>query len=527
MSTTPNLGLSKPSHGAQNWDVDLNANFDVLDTRLGEIANVKDFGAVGNGSTDDHIAIQAAVDSDLDVFFPPGNYGLGTGNTITLSRSGQSLRGCGRGATTITTNNAYAFTVPANCFEYVIAGFAVMSNGTTGGAVKCIDGTSGGTLERIYADCSGVLTTPMYEMSHQIGTLLVNCQASGSSSATGGGFRWGAAGYNNTNTMLRCRGAAQDGPGLLFVGGWGFHLLDCTFESNRGYGIEFDGDCSGVTVERCWFEDNWNHHIYAHGLGLYASTIRENSIFYTHAAGSGGDADASAIVITTENANLRHHVQVVGNYFVDPSNSGVGISIGDGVFGTYIQGNRVGAGYASDFLDDSGTGTVWFANDDYVSGHDFYSGGFSMSTGATGSAVNGFLIDAGTSRNTDGESSNPNTRPFAVGNMDGGGTSNWVSVTTEGHLDIHSGDGPSANVLQTNSFSPYWKSATNWPRFYSRGSSGSTGGGSYVVASDGEGYALTTAATASTPGSVVKKIPVWSESAGAVIGYIALYDGIS
>jgi hypothetical protein len=50
----------------------------TMPDRLAETKNVKDFGARGNGSTDDTAAIQAAVtaahNSGGAVFFPPGNY---------------------------------------------------------------------------------------------------------------------------------------------------------------------------------------------------------------------------------------------------------------------------------------------------------------------------------------------------------------------------------------------------------------------------------------------------------------------
>lgn len=37
-------------------------------------ANVKDYGATGNGSTDDTGAINAAIFADSAIYFPPGHY---------------------------------------------------------------------------------------------------------------------------------------------------------------------------------------------------------------------------------------------------------------------------------------------------------------------------------------------------------------------------------------------------------------------------------------------------------------------
>jgi hypothetical protein len=49
----------------------------VLTARLQDFVSVKDFGAVGNGSTDDTAAIQAAIDSGSPIVFPAGNYASG------------------------------------------------------------------------------------------------------------------------------------------------------------------------------------------------------------------------------------------------------------------------------------------------------------------------------------------------------------------------------------------------------------------------------------------------------------------
>ncbi|MCR9093460.1 MAG: hypothetical protein NXI30_04530 [bacterium] len=45
-----------------------------LETRLGETKSVTDFGATGDGATDDTVAFQAAVDAGGHIFVPPGTY---------------------------------------------------------------------------------------------------------------------------------------------------------------------------------------------------------------------------------------------------------------------------------------------------------------------------------------------------------------------------------------------------------------------------------------------------------------------
>ena len=61
----------------------------------GEMANVKEFGATGNGTTDDTAAIQAAINAAGTgmVFFPQGNYLISTTLNISGNYTGVSLLG--------------------------------------------------------------------------------------------------------------------------------------------------------------------------------------------------------------------------------------------------------------------------------------------------------------------------------------------------------------------------------------------------------------------------------------------------
>lgn len=60
---------------------------------FGDIVSVKDFGATGDGVTDDSAAIQDAVDSGYSIYFPAGDYNIET--QITISASGVKFYGEG------------------------------------------------------------------------------------------------------------------------------------------------------------------------------------------------------------------------------------------------------------------------------------------------------------------------------------------------------------------------------------------------------------------------------------------------
>lgn len=64
--------------------------------KLREIVSVTDFGAAGDGSADDAPEAQAAVNTGKDVFFPPGDFRLGT--AITATTNSQRIYGCGMAA---------------------------------------------------------------------------------------------------------------------------------------------------------------------------------------------------------------------------------------------------------------------------------------------------------------------------------------------------------------------------------------------------------------------------------------------
>lgn len=66
----------------------------------GAVVNIKDFGAVGDGTTDDSAAIQAAINSNTDfiqVYMPPGTYRLSS--PIIVDRQNMSLFGAAQQTT--------------------------------------------------------------------------------------------------------------------------------------------------------------------------------------------------------------------------------------------------------------------------------------------------------------------------------------------------------------------------------------------------------------------------------------------
>ena len=105
-----------------------------------DIVSVKDFGAVGDGVTDDTTAINAALAANKYVSIPVGTY-IVSGN-IACTLQGQKLIGSGTTATTISVNTAAnpAITIATGLQNVEIAGFTLTRTvtATSGGdGIKC------------------------------------------------------------------------------------------------------------------------------------------------------------------------------------------------------------------------------------------------------------------------------------------------------------------------------------------------------------------------------------------------------
>jgi hypothetical protein len=117
----------------------------TMPERLAEIVNVKDFGAVGNGTTNDTAAIQAAFDAaygtstapngssgfaNRTVFFPPGNY-MTTAPLILHSLEGAHIMGSGQTATQIKNVTLASTVIKTNgCARTVFEHLTLIAGGT-------------------------------------------------------------------------------------------------------------------------------------------------------------------------------------------------------------------------------------------------------------------------------------------------------------------------------------------------------------------------------------------------------------
>lgn len=145
----------------------------LLINRFADVRNIKDFGAIGDGETDDTVAFQEAINAipsiGGSIYVPSGRYKITS--TITITNKTVSFYGDGCGQTASSTDGSYiAFhslgTSNGFVFDNVDGAFmrdiAIVSDSSTrptGGYLVVYQGTSGGFY---HADWQNVLVAGGY-----------------------------------------------------------------------------------------------------------------------------------------------------------------------------------------------------------------------------------------------------------------------------------------------------------------------------------------------------------------------------
>lgn len=271
-----------------------------IDEKLADIVSVKDYGAVGDGTTDDTAAIQAAVDAAKSVFIPAGTYRITS--PIILSQDIFQITGVKGKSILQASTTCYGILKVATQFY---ADFGLIENLT-------FDSTStSNTVYGIYsassvyvahwkiADCN--FTT---KLSGGIIANLIACHV----------YRCYFGVYGGTsNTMVAIQSIGQTTPTLattninvieqceftkmgtpsynvVFTTGVKVIFKQCIFEqlTPTGYVVQIDQMTQPV-FEGCWFENaQGTSVIYVGGSTPIAAVnlVVDNCLFQTYAVGS-------------------------------------------------------------------------------------------------------------------------------------------------------------------------------------------------------------------------------------------------
>lgn len=308
----------------------------TLLNKVADSISVKDFGAVGDGVTDDTAAIQAAFDSitgnrPVAVYFPMNDSSKYYRITSTLNVTKPCLiHGDGEYGTAIVgdwTNNAQyilSFDLTAGTtYFYTIRDITIYSKNA--GAVRglLLKNTPYVTLENVYfVNCyNGIVVTGTNNYSHDYRRVVT---------------------YNSTVSGVRF---------TSFTGGGQFLYDACTFAGDTGWVMESDSTLDSATFVNCNFEQCTTNSFVMNG------TCRGLNFIGCRTEGLNGVND---FIINPPVAGVVSGLSVIGCAFNTDTAASVPIKIGGtgGIIrGFTISGNTVAnAGLATNFVTLNGEG---------------------------------------------------------------------------------------------------------------------------------------------------------------------------
>lgn len=300
-------GISKVQiNGILNAKVKANVVGSVarnIKDRLTDCLNVKDFGAVGDGSTDDTAAIQAALnvasDSAGDIYFPAGTYKISSVLTKAMgSTGGVKIRGAGFGVTKIVqaTNNTgvLAVTQSSTSAMFTLEDITVTHNAATNrNTASCVSvknsATSGiasnashdnASFHRVQFAAtpgSGKYFDKCIELAGIWYCHVVSCRFVGAGGSVGIGIE--------TNT----------------TGGYGLCIALVITDSNFAYlnkSLNLEGNPQDITMTAC-YSVGCNYGIYCKDNIVDLEVIGsgfDTSAEAIYAEGSGGPTDQVMVV---------------------------------------------------------------------------------------------------------------------------------------------------------------------------------------------------------------------------------------
>ena len=274
----------------------------TVQTKLRESVSVKDFGAVGDGVTDDTAAIQAAINSNSRIYVPEGVYITGTLNfPNVIGNTPCVFQGAGMGKTILQANSTnIALLRKVNTSGSIDGGligdFSVKphASGSTNAAILCT-GFRTSMFQRIQGLSNGVNGfSSLFSVSAYPWLCYRNTWSEIVMDSTQG-YTYGIY-FNNAGTV---NAANNSNIGAI---------RDCWFNSNAGMSIVIYATRSAkIAIENCIFENNLVAVAIASGN---TTTIKDNW-FELNAL----DIDFPTFVDGTANDGL-----ISGNYFSTPHN---------------------------------------------------------------------------------------------------------------------------------------------------------------------------------------------------------------
>lgn len=347
----------------------------TIQARLQDLVSVKDFGAMGDGVTDDTAAIQAAMNwlatNGGELYAPPGTYIVNPAGTSVLTWMTAKpfrMRGAGAGASILQTNS----TANASIFNITAGTIELSDIGLYGPTIAAAGGTLLTTVVdhkftrvdfcRYFNGLSLGANIGLLDGCH-FGTEFINGPISVSS--VGVHVNGYTGGLNITNCIAYVPSTPTITPfaGIQIVAAGGVQISNCNIirqgtnilvNPQNGQGV------ASLQISNCYLDSAQNYNLWiAPGTGATVNRTFLNQVECSSSAGDGinvnginGTVDGLLIVssqanfcagngITLVGANVKN-VDIVGGEHA--GNVGAGISLSSGA-SARIKGVFSGAGY--------------------------------------------------------------------------------------------------------------------------------------------------------------------------------------
>jgi len=323
-----------------------------VEAKLAQYVSVKDFGAKGDGVTDDTVAIQAALDNSYDVFFPAGNYKIN--GTLTL-RPYANLQGAGKvgyvtsytenlgeGTRLIQTTNAFLlYTFSTGDIDDDYIGHITISDMTLLGGLVTQNEALRGTYGLACYSSQRMICNRVYAAFFSLsgfrflGSLVVtmhDCEADYNQDA-GIVMDYGQFGTTDlANSYMsyilggKCHQNKNYGIRLgvstvrVSVTNVDIESTGVYYPTGLGIGLAITSESNTVVVEGCWFEGNKNHILMGDGVSTVTvpkGTVLRNLELWSIVGGGPKIQLLSGINTKIDSCNFFGGGRIAVNQFAD------------------------------------------------------------------------------------------------------------------------------------------------------------------------------------------------------------------
>ena len=344
--------------------------------------SVKQFGAFGNGTNNDAAAIQAAINTFNRVYFPTGDYLVGSA-TIIVNKVGETLYGNGESSVITGIGRATGIVEvtgesdPAYRAYAVIQDLKITGGGKTG---LLISNVANATIRNVYIGAG--FTTGISVVG------AIDCDfyaVTSESNATAITFTQGKFSSCNLDQFYSCR-FNSNSEASIYANGGGLLTFDgCDFEGNgtsaqtlptiQFLGMSSTGVQPGAVFNHCWFETNHsaaaelryagvgiNSGVSIHNCSFYSTDVKYNvqcSVGALDMVGNG----INAVVSVSGGANVRCEKSTIGqcwNNWIGSTSLAIGSQVAIQDSNGHLSGPlQIGAaGKVQVYLDNSNNFTI-------------------------------------------------------------------------------------------------------------------------------------------------------------------------